>query len=988
MADKNLSHRLKTAPGAKAVGILPVDMELGQLSNVDDSAKAEGFVIKYNNTQKKYEAKADVGLTQAQVDARIVAGVEPWARDDSTAIPAGKLTNVPTGITQAQVDARVVAGTQTWARAGNNDKIPTGKLPTILTQAQVDARIVAGVQNWARDTSTKIPSNKLPTILTQAQVDARVVAGVQVWARDTTTQIPLNKLGNAPSGGGGGLTQAQVDARVVAGTQTWARAGNNDKIPTGKLPTILTQAQVDARIVSWARAASSETIPTNRLPALGLSQADVDSRVVAGTLIWARAGNADNIPANKLGNAPGLTQAQVDARVVAGTEEWARDNSTAIPANKLTNAPGLTQSEVDARVVAGTQTWARAGNNDKIPTGKLPTILTQAQVDARVVAGVQVWARDTTTQIPLSKLGNAPSGGGGGLSQAQVDARVVAGTQNWARDTTTLIPANKLTNAPGLTQAEVDARIVSWARAGSSATIPTNRLPTILTQAQVDARVVAGTQTWARAGNNDKIPTGKLPTILTQAQVDARVVAGTQTWARATNNDRIPTSKLPTIWLTQSQVDARIVAGVQTWARDTTTQIPANKLDNAPRGLNQIQVDERVKAGTADWAETDNTDQIPKDKLRNVGVRESIDDFSFNDALVLRDFNKAGMDNEIELPDNFATDYRYLVFGTHVNAEYGIFDTKYLNAQPGNTVSDESGTYTFTKATQTEKAKLSGQIKGAYLYRIDSENILEETDWLRAPRNNQNQPTTSANDGQGGIDVAKSTADKYNYFAFRVWGPGTLQFLPKAVYDMITAGQNRVFLVWDEANTKTIRVSRSSGNYEFDAYNKSTNSEVNEARSMAFLNFAKENILVNDATATDTTITLPQGYNESDLLVAVTKNAADDFYKVWTIRTKFTDAPNNRITEATRVFNPAATIIYASLINVHSSLDIKAKEVSVDDTQLENLEGENVQAVLEDVDTKIAETVSDTPKRVSMFPTTPKEGEEIYLTDAVVAKRP
>ncbi len=111
------------------------------------------------------------GLTQAQVDARVAAGVQDWAEaGNNTAIPNAKL---PTILTQAQVDARVATGVQNWAEAGNNTTIPNAKLPTILTQAQVDARVATGVQNWAEaGNAATVPTNKLPTILTEAQVKA------------------------------------------------------------------------------------------------------------------------------------------------------------------------------------------------------------------------------------------------------------------------------------------------------------------------------------------------------------------------------------------------------------------------------------------------------------------------------------------------------------------------------------------------------------------------------------------------------------------------------------------------------------------------------------------------------------------------------------------------------------------------------------------------------------------------------------------------
>ena len=76
----------------------------------------------------------DEGLDQAQVDARVRAGVADWAETgDTSAIPARKLVNAPKGdgLTQAQVDARVKAGVLDWAETGNTAKIPAAKLPEV-----------------------------------------------------------------------------------------------------------------------------------------------------------------------------------------------------------------------------------------------------------------------------------------------------------------------------------------------------------------------------------------------------------------------------------------------------------------------------------------------------------------------------------------------------------------------------------------------------------------------------------------------------------------------------------------------------------------------------------------------------------------------------------------------------------------------------------------------------------------------------------------
>ncbi len=134
----------------------------------------------------------------------------------------------------------------------------------------------------------------------------------------------------------------------------------------------------------------------------------------------------------------GLTQAQVDARIGARVEAWATQGSGDTPAARdLADNPQVGQ--VLKAASDGDAEWANESGG-----------LTQAQVDARVAAvegpDPATWAEDgNTDQIPLNKLGNAPSGGGGGLTQAQVDARVQAGVANWAEEgNQDDIPADKL----------------------------------------------------------------------------------------------------------------------------------------------------------------------------------------------------------------------------------------------------------------------------------------------------------------------------------------------------------------------------------------------------------------------------------------------------------------------------------------------------------------------------------------------------------------
>ena len=126
------------------------------------------------------------GLTQSQVDARVAAGVFPWAEaGDITAIPASKLTNVP------------AAGTYV---------LPVASAATVggvkaVTDTLIDAATDLGIFGWAI-----------------SHVQRAVRAIVPAWARmGDMTLIPAAKLTNAPAGAGGGSANF-TRTQVVAGT--------------------------------------------------------------------------------------------------------------------------------------------------------------------------------------------------------------------------------------------------------------------------------------------------------------------------------------------------------------------------------------------------------------------------------------------------------------------------------------------------------------------------------------------------------------------------------------------------------------------------------------------------------------------------------------------------------------------------------------------------------------------------------------------------
>ena len=117
--------------------------------------------------------------------------------------------------TMTEVDARVRALVSNWAEVGNGDPIPASKLTLAPGGAPTEEQIFDLAKNIVRQgtgiTVTDSDDNNTITVTNQAPAET--------WARPgNTDQIPVDKLGNAPSGGGGGLTTSQVDARVVEGT--------------------------------------------------------------------------------------------------------------------------------------------------------------------------------------------------------------------------------------------------------------------------------------------------------------------------------------------------------------------------------------------------------------------------------------------------------------------------------------------------------------------------------------------------------------------------------------------------------------------------------------------------------------------------------------------------------------------------------------------------------------------------------------------------
>ena len=169
----------------------------------------------------------------------------------------------------------------------------------------------------------------------------------------------------------------------------------------------------------------------------GLTEAEVDARVQAGVEDWAEEGNTDDIPAEQAGPRPrdrhqrqGRHRSPERLRHADSTAEKA-DIRTKLGVTGGGGGGGLDQAEVESLIRAGVADWAEDGEHRAlIPDAKLPTLLSQSDVDARVLAEVADWAEEgNNDNIPATKLDNAP-----GLDEAEVDARVAHGVLGLGRD--------------------------------------------------------------------------------------------------------------------------------------------------------------------------------------------------------------------------------------------------------------------------------------------------------------------------------------------------------------------------------------------------------------------------------------------------------------------------------------------------------------------------------------------------------------------------
>ena len=545
------------------------------------------------------DATADQTPTEIREALKSLRGNERLDAENIKNIPSGGSGG---GLSVSQVDARIADP----AKYGNTSLWPRNKLPsdTVYTATQrfssADETKLAGIEdNATADQSATEIRDALADLSGSARLaygslkDTPAIPAAQVqtdWNATTGLGVLLNK----PTV----LTQTQVDARIA----TEARAGNNARWPVSKVPTIATLGgATPANVVTIADArALARYTAQEKTKLAGVETAATADQTAAEikdsleTLSGSARLSATAIKDLPTQGTSGLTEGQVDARVVAGTLAQARTgNTTRWEKSKLPsdtaygNIPGNT--EIDARIAAE----ARTGNTSRWGTDKVPTLTalggqTQTQVDARISAlrpnvftdaektklgGMEANAKDDQTASEIRDALQTLTGnsrlGYGYIKDAPATA---SRWPTYAEVTGTKPPSNAEQNVKANwteTDAASDAFVENKPNLHSVATSGSyddlGNKPSIPDNSAIDARVVSGTLAEARAGNTDRWPVGKVPTLSalggqTQAQVDARIA----TEARAGNTGRWPTSKVPTLATlggqTQAQVDARVAA--------------------------------------------------------------------------------------------------------------------------------------------------------------------------------------------------------------------------------------------------------------------------------------------------------------------------------------------------------------------------------------------------------------------------------------------
>ena len=399
--------------------------------------------------------------------------------------------------------------------------------------------------------------------------------------------------GGGSPGMGGGLNQAQVDARIQIGVADWAETGNTDDIPAAKLPPIgtselandaVTQDKiadnaVGADQIATGAVGGTEIAPdsvgtselaNNAVTNIKMADDAIGSAELAANAVDTAALADDAVTPAKLDADNSTKQAAMRTRIGAEASGHTHPAGT-LPAGSVGTAEladdAVTQAKIAASAVGATELAAnavRSGNivagavtSDKIPRNAIGSshILDRAITGSDIATGaiasrnLGTGSIDNTTKFSSGlRLLLLPSGGTVG--------------QVLQRNSTTNLP--EWVSGDVLTQAEVDARIAAFARAGNTDLVPVAKLAAGGSAGQVLKRTATGTEWAADAGG------------LTQTQVDGRVTALVEDFAEVGNAATIPTGKIANDAVTAAKINTGAVGASELAAGAVGTGAIAN----------------------------------------------------------------------------------------------------------------------------------------------------------------------------------------------------------------------------------------------------------------------------------------------------------------------------------------------------------------------------------------------------------------------------